>query len=113
MDFVSVCSPNYLHDAHIRAALRAGAVDTDAGTFTGQVVVDLAPEKGRVWYGGAVVDLNRWVRGLSFSADTFDIALRNVITSFTTPTTFFNFFPLMLILLRTKVISSAYFLIRF
>jgi UDP-N-acetyl-2-amino-2-deoxyglucuronate dehydrogenase len=25
VDFVSVCSPNYLHDAHIRLALRVGA----------------------------------------------------------------------------------------
>ncbi len=54
---------------------------------------DLEPEKGRVWYGGVVLDLGKWVRGLSFTADYFDIGLRNVITSFTTPTTFFNFFP--------------------
>src|SRR5688572_15340450 len=25
VDFVSICSPNYLHDAHIRFALRLGA----------------------------------------------------------------------------------------
>jgi UDP-N-acetyl-2-amino-2-deoxyglucuronate dehydrogenase len=25
IDYVSVCSPNYLHDAHIRFALRSGA----------------------------------------------------------------------------------------
>ena len=25
MHYVSICSPNYLHDAHIRLALRAGA----------------------------------------------------------------------------------------
>ncbi|MEL7426851.1 MAG: Gfo/Idh/MocA family oxidoreductase, partial [Bacteroidota bacterium] len=25
VDFVSICSPNYLHDAHIRFALRQGA----------------------------------------------------------------------------------------
>src|SRR5690554_1582114 len=25
VDFVSICSPNYLHDAHIRFALRSGA----------------------------------------------------------------------------------------
>ena len=25
LDFVSICSPNYLHDAHIRFALRSGA----------------------------------------------------------------------------------------
>src|SRR4030095_2875342 len=25
VDYVSVCSPNYLHDAHIRLALRVGA----------------------------------------------------------------------------------------
>ncbi len=53
----------------------------------------LQPEKGRVWYGGAVFDADRVVKGLSFSADYFDIALTNVITAFTTPTTFFNFFP--------------------
>lgn len=53
----------------------------------------LEPEKGRVWYGGAVLDLNKWIKGLSFSADYFDIGLTNVITAFTTPTTFFNFFP--------------------
>ncbi|MBI5692457.1 MAG: TonB-dependent receptor [Verrucomicrobia bacterium] len=53
----------------------------------------LQPEKGRVWYGGIVVDLDRWAKGLSFSADYFDIAITNVITTFTTPTVFFNFFP--------------------
>lgn len=53
----------------------------------------LQPEKGRVWYGGAVFDAGRFVKGLSFSADYFDIGLTNVITSFTTPATFFNFFP--------------------
>ena len=53
----------------------------------------LQPEKGRVWYGGVVLDAGRLVKGLSFSADYFDIGLTNVITSFTTPTTFFNFFP--------------------
>ena len=25
IDYVSICSPNYLHDAHIRFALRSGA----------------------------------------------------------------------------------------
>ena len=25
LDYVSICSPNYLHDAHIRFALRSGA----------------------------------------------------------------------------------------
>ncbi len=25
LDYVSICTPNYLHDAHIRFALRAGA----------------------------------------------------------------------------------------
>src|SRR5690606_8816409 len=25
IDFVSICSPNYLHDSHIRFALRSGA----------------------------------------------------------------------------------------
>ena len=25
MDYVSICSPNYLHEAHIRLGLRAGA----------------------------------------------------------------------------------------
>ena len=25
IDYVSICSPNYLHDSHIRFALRAGA----------------------------------------------------------------------------------------
>jgi outer membrane receptor protein involved in Fe transport len=53
----------------------------------------LQPEKGRVWYGGVVVDAGKLVKGLSFSADYFDLGLTNVITAFTTPTTFFNFFP--------------------
>jgi iron complex outermembrane receptor protein len=53
----------------------------------------LQPEKGRVLYAGLVLDLNKLVKGLSFSADYFDISLDNVITSFTTPTTFFNYFP--------------------
>ena len=53
----------------------------------------LKPEKGRTWYGGVVFDAGRWVKGFSFSADYFSIGLNNVITSFTTPTTFFNFFP--------------------
>ncbi len=53
----------------------------------------LQPEKGRVWYGGIVLDAGRLAKGLSFSADYFDLALTNVITAFTTPTTFFNFFP--------------------
>jgi iron complex outermembrane receptor protein len=53
----------------------------------------LQPERGHTWYAGVVVDLNRAVKGLSLSADYFDIGLTNVITSFTTPTTFFNFFP--------------------
>ncbi len=54
---------------------------------------NLEPEKGRVWYGGVVLDLGGVVKGLSVSADYFDISLDNVITSFTTPTTFFTFFP--------------------
>ncbi|MBI5767396.1 MAG: TonB-dependent receptor [Verrucomicrobia bacterium] len=53
----------------------------------------LRPETGRVWYGGVVVDAGRLVKGLSVSADYFDIGLDHVITSFTTPTVFFNFFP--------------------
>jgi outer membrane receptor protein involved in Fe transport len=75
----------------------ADPLNPAAGTNTYPFVAsgnrNLQPEKGRVWYGGAVLDLNKWVKGLSFSADYFDIELRNVITSFTTPTTFFNFFP--------------------
>jgi iron complex outermembrane receptor protein len=67
----------------------------------------LQPEKGRVWYGGVVLDLNRWVKGLSFSADYFDIGLRNVITAFTTPTTFFNFFPERVV--RTATGAIQYF----
>ena len=54
---------------------------------------NLQPEKGRVWYGGVVIDAGKLVKGLSFSADYFDIGLKNVITAFTAPTTFFNFFP--------------------
>jgi UDP-N-acetyl-2-amino-2-deoxyglucuronate dehydrogenase len=30
VDYVSVCSPNYLHDAHIRLALRVGATSSRA-----------------------------------------------------------------------------------
>jgi iron complex outermembrane receptor protein len=67
------------------------------GTNTYQFIAsgnrDLQPEKGRVWYGGVVLDLDKVVRGLSVSADYFDISLNNVITSFTNPTVFFNFFP--------------------
>ncbi len=54
---------------------------------------NLKPEKGRVWYGGVVLDVNKWVKGLSFTFDYFDIGLTNVITSFTTPTVFFSYFP--------------------
>ncbi|MBL9219517.1 MAG: TonB-dependent receptor [Opitutaceae bacterium] len=54
---------------------------------------NLEPEKGRVWYGGVVVDLNRLVKGLSVSADYFNLELDNVITTFTTPTVFFSLFP--------------------
>ena len=68
---------------------------------------NLQPEKGRVWYGGAVFDAGRLVKGLSFSADYFDIALTNVITAFTTPTTFFNFFPERVV--RTAAGAIQYF----
>jgi iron complex outermembrane recepter protein len=54
---------------------------------------NLEPEKGRVRYGGVVVDLGRFVRGLSVSADYFDIEISNVITTFTNPATFFTLFP--------------------
>jgi iron complex outermembrane receptor protein len=54
---------------------------------------NLQPEKGQVWYAGAVLDLNRLVKGLSFSADYFNLELDNVITTFTTPTVFFSLFP--------------------
>ena len=67
---------------------------------------DLQPEKGRVWYGGVVVDLNKFVKGLSFSADYFDISLDNVITSFTNPTVFFNFFPERVVRNSAGVIQS-------
>jgi iron complex outermembrane receptor protein len=67
----------------------------------------LQPEKGRVWYGGVVLDAGKLVKGLSFSADYFDIGLTNVITSFTTPTTFFNFFPERVI--RTAAGAIQYF----
>jgi outer membrane receptor protein involved in Fe transport len=53
----------------------------------------LQPEKGRVWYGGVVLDLDKVVKGLSLSADYFDIGITNVITTFSSPTDFFNFFP--------------------
>gem|GEM_PF-487314 len=54
---------------------------------------DLEPEEGRVWYGGVVIDLGKVVKGLSLSADYFDFKIDNVITTFTTPTTFFSYFP--------------------
>ena len=53
----------------------------------------LQPEKGRVWYGGVVLDFDQLVKGLSLSVDYFDIGISNVITSFSSPTDFFNFFP--------------------
>jgi outer membrane receptor protein involved in Fe transport len=53
----------------------------------------LQPEKGRVWYGGLVLDLGKVAKGLSLSADYFDISISNVITTFSSPTDFFNFFP--------------------
>jgi len=58
---------------------------------------NLRPEKGRVWYGGVVIDLNPVVRGLSLSADYFDIGITNVITTFSSPTDFFNFFPQLVV----------------
>lgn len=54
---------------------------------------NLQPEKGRVWYGGAVIDAKALVNGLSFSVDYFDIEIRNVITTFTSPAVFFTQFP--------------------
>ena len=53
----------------------------------------LQPEKGRSWYGGVVLDFSLWVKGLSLSVDYFDIGITNVITSFSSPTDFFNFYP--------------------
>jgi iron complex outermembrane receptor protein len=66
----------------------------------------LQPEKGRVWYGGVVVDLGKLVKGLTFSADYFDINLDNVITSFTNPAVFFNFFPERVVRNSAGVIQS-------
>ena len=57
----------------------------------------LQPETGRVWYGGVVLDLDRWAGGLSLSADYFDIGISNVITTFSSPTDFFNFFPQLVV----------------
>jgi len=57
----------------------------------------LQPEKGRVWYGGVVFDFDHVVKGLSVSADYFDIGISNVITTFSSPTDFFNFFPQLVV----------------
>jgi outer membrane receptor protein involved in Fe transport len=54
---------------------------------------NLKPEKGKVWYGGGVFDLDRAVKGLSFSVDYFSFAISNVITSFTNTAILFTSFP--------------------
>jgi iron complex outermembrane receptor protein len=54
---------------------------------------NLKPEEARVWYGGFVLDLDRQVKGLSFSVDYFDIKITNVITTLSNALDFFTYFP--------------------
>ena len=58
---------------------------------------NLKPEKGKVWYEGGVLDLDKVVPGLSLSVDYFSFAINNVITSFTNTTQLFTYFPSLVI----------------
>jgi outer membrane receptor protein involved in Fe transport len=53
----------------------------------------LQPEKGKVWYFGGVLDADKVVKGLSFSADYFRFNISNVITSFSNTAILFTSFP--------------------
>jgi outer membrane receptor protein involved in Fe transport len=53
----------------------------------------LQPEKGKIWYGGAVFDLGKITRGLSFSADWFNFKIDRAIVTYTTPAYLFAYFP--------------------
>jgi len=53
----------------------------------------LQPEKGKVWYGGAVFDLAKITRGLSFSADWFNFKLTGRSWTYNTPAYLFAYFP--------------------
>jgi iron complex outermembrane receptor protein len=53
----------------------------------------LQPEKGKVWYGGAVFDLAKITRGLSFSADWFNFKIDRAIVTNNTPAYLFAYFP--------------------
>ena len=55
IDYVSICSPNYLHDAHVRFALRVGAhaiceKPLVANTWNIDPLVEIAAEHGRSIY---------------------------------------------------------------
>jgi iron complex outermembrane receptor protein len=54
---------------------------------------NLQPEKGKVWYGGGVIDLDKAVKGLSFSVDYFSFDISNVITTFSNTAILFQSFP--------------------
>ena len=53
----------------------------------------LQPEKGKIWYGGAVFDLGKTARGLSFSVDWFNFKIDRAIVTYTTPAYLFAYFP--------------------
>ena len=53
----------------------------------------LQPEKGKIWYGGAVFDLEKITRGLNFSVDYFNFTINRAIVAYTDPTVLFPFFP--------------------
>lgn len=55
VDYVAICSPNYLHDAHIRFALRAGAhaiceKPLVVNPWNAEALMDLERESGRKVY---------------------------------------------------------------
>jgi len=86
VDYVSICSPNYLHDAHVRFALRIGA---DAicekplvlNPWNVTALADIAKETGRQIYTilqlrlhPAIIALKKCIEGLP-KDKTFDIDL--------------------------------------
>ena len=58
---------------------------------------NLKPEKGKVWYEGTVIDLDRYVKGLSLTVDHFSFEIDNVITTFTNTTQLFTLFPRLVV----------------
>jgi iron complex outermembrane receptor protein len=57
----------------------------------------LQPERGRIWYEGAVIDGSAVVPGLSLSVDYFNFTINRVITTFSNTQTLFTYFPELVI----------------